>query len=156
MPKHKYITRAATVADAEHLAPRLRQADIDEVEAATGSDPLEALLTSLRHSEEAFVWEVDGEVVCMFGVAGASLMSDRGSPWMLTSDVLVHHARVFLRGAREAIAYWKKDYSYLCNFVDARNTQAIRWLQWLGFDILPPRAFGPQDMMFHIFEMKGY
>jgi hypothetical protein len=38
--------------------------------------------------------------------------------------------------------------------VDARYTVAIRWLQKLGFTILPPIPVGPDQMMFHPFEIK--
>lgn len=154
MSKHKYSTRIAEEEDAIYLAPKLRQADIDEIKAASGMEPLEAMLDSIRHSGIAKVALVDEEVVCIFGVASPSLTSPYGSPWFLTSDVIVHHTKPFLRASKDYMRSIKKDYTHLFNFVDARNTHAIRWIKWLGFEILPTQAYGPYDMMFHPFEMK--
>ena len=154
MLKYKYSVRAATKEDAISLAPRLRQADVDEIKAASDRDPLEAMLISIRQSRAPKAGLVDGEVVFIFGVASSSLMSVHGSPWLLASDLLVDHAKPFLRGSKDYLNAMKKNFIYLSNFVDARNTDSIRWLQWLGFDILPTQAYGPYGLMFHPFEMK--
>jgi len=154
MSKHKYEMRDATKRDAVDLAPRLRQADLDEIKACSDRDPLEALLRSVHHSRDPKAGLVDGEVVCIFGVASESLVSVNGSPWLLASDGLVTSAKHFLKMSRGYMNALKKDYIYLTNFVDARNKHAIRWLQWLGFEILPTQAYGPYGLMFHPFEMK--
>ncbi len=157
MAKHIYEIREATIEDAHELAPKVRQADLDEIEAASGmlgEAPLEALVKSLTASGSPKTGLIDGEVVCMFGVATNTLLSVRGCPWLLSSDLLIDHAKPFLRRSREYVNSLKEDYMYLCNFVDARNKHAIRWLEWLGFDILPTQAYGPYGIMFHPFEMK--
>lgn len=154
MVEHTYEIREATWRDAVELAPKLRQADLDEIKAASGRDALGALSYSLKNSRSPQAGLIDGEVVCMFGVAQQSFFSIAGAPWLLASDQLVKHAKPFLRRSREYIKSLKKDYLYLCNYVDARNTQAIKWLRWLGFDILPTQTYGVEDLMFHPFEMK--
>ncbi len=154
MTKHIYEIRGATIEDAHELAPKVRQADLDEIEAASDSEPLEALVKSLTSSNSPKTGLIDGEVVCMFGVATNNLLSVRGCPWLLSSDMLINHAKPFLKRSREYVNSLKEDYMYLCNFVDARNKHAIRWLEWLGFDILPTQAYGPHGIMFHPFEMK--
>ena len=40
MPKNKYEIREATEEDAVALAPKLRQADLDEIKASTDLSPL--------------------------------------------------------------------------------------------------------------------
>ncbi|MNF12754.1 hypothetical protein D3C80_2143590 [compost metagenome] len=44
-------------------------------------------------------------------------------------------------------------YSVLRNFVDARNTVSIRWLEWLGFRLLEPVDIGGHQ--FRLFEMEA-
>ena len=39
------------------------------------------------------------------------------------------------------------------NYVDARHTDAIRWLKWLGFTLHPATPYGPFDLPFHKFTM---
>ena len=46
-----------------------------------------------------------------------------------------------------------KTYRVLTNYADARNTTAIRWLRWLGFNILPAIPFGLDGLPFHPFEL---
>ena len=132
MPRYEVV--AATEAHARELAPRLRAIDIEEV-AAFGHGPLEALLRSIRVSRDAYAGLVDGRVLCLFGVSARTITSDEASPWLLASDELREHVKVFLRLNRLYIAGIRSRYRVLHNFVGARNTIAIRWLQWLGFTV---------------------
>ena len=92
-------------------------------------------------------------VVCMYGVAELSILSNIGIPWLLGTDEIEQHSKYFLRQNRYYMKEIKKKYSYLVNFVDARNTVAIRWLEWLGFKVHETQPFGPDDMPFHRFEL---
>ena len=74
---------------------------------------------------------------------------------MLTAHELPDHARFFLRRNRFYVAEIRSKYRLLLNFVDARNTMAIRWLEWLGFDVAPARPLGPENMPFHPFKMEA-
>jgi hypothetical protein len=49
------------------------------------------------------------------------------------------------------VAEMLRDYPRLCNVVDVRNTVAIRWLKWLGFEFnVPPAPHNGQ--LFLIFQ----
>ena len=139
------------------LAATMRKADVDEIWASNRLRPSEALMYSVMVSRNPMTGLVDGEVVCIFGVThtGAVLGGPAYAPWMLGSDTLAKHALPFLRLSREYALSLKRDYDLLRNHVDARNAMAIRWLRWLGFDILDPVPFGPDQLPFHPFEMRG-
>ena len=137
----------------EGLAVNMCQRDIDECWAASHSPPKEALVRSLAASPNAMAGLYQGRVVCMYGVAEISILSNIGIPWLLGTDEIEEHSKYFLRHNRYYMREISKRYSYLVNFVDARNTVAIRWLEWLGFRVLPAQPFGPDDMPFHRFEI---
>lgn len=144
--------RQATVEDALDLAPRLRQADRDEVWASGRKTPERALLVSLGMSSHAWTGLVDGKVVCMWGCGPASMLDRVGVPWMLGSDDLLKHQKAFLRRNREYVDAMLLCYTRLVNWVDARNTVSIRWLRWLGFEIGDAAPHGALKMPFHRFE----
>lgn len=145
----------ASDAHAFDLAPRMRGDDIREIEAVSGLAPLEALLVSLRRSTEAWAGTVDGDVACMFGVGPLSLLGGEGCPWLLGSDLIERNAFAFARRNRAMVARWLQSYRVLRNHVDARNTQAIRWLGWLGFVLQPPVPYGISRLPFHPFERSA-
>lgn len=144
----------ATHAHAVDLAPRLREADRREVEAASGHPPAVELRRSLKISAEAWAGTVDGEVACMFGVGALSLLGGIGSPWLLGSDLVTRHAMAFARRNRAMVRKWSAVFPVLRNFVDVRNVVSIRWLGWLGFILLPPVPYGVARLPFHPFEMR--
>jgi len=139
------------------LAGAMRKADVEEVWASSRLRPLEALTYSALVSRNPRTGMADGEVLCIFGVAdnGSILGGAEHAPWMLATDALPKHALPFLKASHDYIAELRQDYAYLRNHVDARNTLAIRWLRWLGFDILASIPFGPDQLPFHPFEMRG-
>ena len=150
----RYDVVRATEEHALELATNMRDADVQEVWAASHWGPEEALLVSLRASLDPKTGLADGRIICMFGVAQFSLLSDLGVPWLLTASELPDHAGAFLRRSRAYVAEARLRYSLLLNYVDARNIMCVRWLRWLGFEVLPPRAFGVDQLPFHAFKME--
>lgn len=136
-----------------YLAENMCQRDRDECWAAGHKTPLQAITESLAASPNAQVGLCRGRVVCMYGVAEISILSNIGIPWLLGTDEIEKHSKYFLRQNRYYMKQVKKRYAFLFNFVDARNIVAIRWLKWLGFRIHDAQNFGPDDMPFHRFEM---
>ncbi len=154
MTRTEYQIVPATEEHAREMALVMRQADVDEVWAASHYEPLEALLVSLRLSPDPRAGLADGRVVCIYGVGQATLLSAHGVPWMLTAEELPDHARAFLRRNKLYLSEIRSKYRLLLNFVDARNTMAIRWLEWLGFDIAPAQPLGAENLPFHPFKME--
>lgn len=124
----------ATRDHALHVGRAMRQADVDEVRAASGLSPLVATLSSLDGSVLAWAGVADdGEPFAICGVApyaGAT-----GSPWLLATDRLYDHRAFFLRNTRPVVEIMLRVYPVLINYVDARHRDSIRWLMWAGFKI---------------------
>lgn len=146
----------ATLAHAREAAENLRQADRDELWAASRSTPWNALRNGVTASTRAWAGLVDDEVACLFGVAPQSLASGTGMAWMLATPLIEEHQVLFLRRCRPVVAEMGRGYAYLHNHVDARNEKAIRWLRWLGFTIHDPAPYGALGLPFHHFEMRPH
>ena len=150
----EYAVVSSTWAHAQDLADRMRGPDRREVWAASHQTPEGVICLSMVKSDISMTGLADGQVVCMFGIGSVSVLSLTGVPWMLATDDLEKHARAFLRRNKKVLAEMSEGYTLLRNYVDERNTVAIRWLEWLGFTILPPIPFGMDQLPFHPFEMK--
>lgn len=143
-------------AQPEHISlmsGRWREADIRELQASSGSTPEEAIAHGLEISMDAWTAFVDGDPICIFGVAPLSIVDCHGAPWMIGTVDLERHAMGFLRRSKKVVdQVIFRRWDRLTNFVDARNETAIQWLKWLGFDILPPETYGVAQLPFHRFE----
>jgi len=135
------------------MAPHVRQADIDELWASSLQLPLEVMKRGLEVSSECWVALADGVPFCVFGVVPGSLLGGAGVPWAVGTDQITKHARFFLQGSKPLVRRWLETFPVLMNLVDARNTVAIRWLKWVGFQFNPPAPAGPLGMDFHLFQI---
>jgi len=125
--------RPARPGDAIALAPCLRREDLDEIAAATGESPLEVLQRGVAGSTRCYaIADAADRAIAMFGVV-PELDTHDGIAWLLASDRLLEHSRVFLRLSRAWADELQCGYRVLWNWVDARNTVHIRWLEWCGF-----------------------
>jgi len=124
--------RDAVEGDIPAILADIRQADVDEM-VAGGTTPERALRDGLRISDWTGVALVGGVPCCMFGVAPITMTNGEGAPWLLGTNAIIPHQKKLLRTCRPVIGAMRDSYPRLVNFVDERNTVAIRWLRWLGF-----------------------
>ena len=143
----------ATIEHAKKMAPLTRDADREELWAASYQRPLDAMQMGLDFSDDAFVGCIDGEPIVMWGVALESLVGKIGIPWMIATKQLDDVAIIFLRRCRGPVLEMLSNYGKLINYVDARNKRAVRWLKFLGFEIEDPKPYGVLGMPFHRFTM---
>lgn len=137
------------------LAPLLRQADEDELRAATGREPLPVLVQSVEMSAEAWAVYIDGELACLWGVVPLSetLLGGRvGIGWMLTTEVVERRAKTFWRACCELLPAILRRWDVLTNAIDMRHEQAIRWADRLGFKLEAPIEHGSERLPFAFFE----
>ena len=138
---------------AYQLAPHMKQADREEVKAASGLEPLEVLLKSLELSEKAYAILAGDEVIALGGLV--PLTQEIGIPWALTSDKITLYPKQFCKLTKGLIQEFHQNYPMLTNFCDARNTKTIRWLKWCGFQFVTKIAeYGVAKTLFVQFESK--
>lgn len=124
--------RQAILMDALDLAPNVRAADVQEVSRSDNISPLYALVLPFTDptSQTYSMIGDDGTILGMFGISAAGVV------WMLASDSLYgNHKRQFIRECRQWVDVMQADHEIIHNFVDEENTVAIRWLQFLGFEV---------------------
>jgi scaffold protein Gp13 len=127
------FARAYRSGDEYDLAPRLRQADLQEIQAASGRDPVIVLREGAERSvPSCTIMGNTGYVAGMFGVVPEG---DFGRIWMVGSEELTKAplSRQFLRECRDFVNVMERPYLAIGNYIDERNTVHIRWLRWLGF-----------------------
>jgi hypothetical protein len=143
-----YAIVPATQAHVAQMLPKVRRDDRHEVMAAYGYPVEELLGRCVAKSELAWAGMVDDEVACIFGVVGASLLSETGYPWLVGTDLIEAHAKAFLRRNKKMVAVMLERFPRLENYVDVRNTKSIQWLTWLGFSFDDPAPYGIYRMPF--------
>ena len=141
--------------DIAFLAPWLRQEDKNTIKWMTDMSAFDGLHYSWVNSVEYHTIIVNGNIRGMFGIAGTY---NEGCPWMLMTDFLTHHPhlnKLFLIESRKWMNDRKLVYKKLFNFVSAEHKDHIRWIEWLGFDLIDLYPeFGPYKKPFIYFEMK--
>ena len=139
--------------DAAEIEPLVRHADRQEISEALGIPMLEALQECALGSCKASKIVVEGRVVAVFGDAIHSILGQIGVPWLISTINVERYPKAFLRVCKPEVAEMLTRHRELINFVDIRNTAAIRWLKWLGFDFSQPEPYGPHGHLFHKFTM---
>jgi len=141
----------ATIAHAYALARCLREDDRMEVEAA-GDSARTALRRCFRSSVMAKTAFVDGEIACMWGLAG-TLLSDVGHPFLLTAPPVERAPLALIRIGKAEIRKMLWHRAHLYDYVAARYTRAIGLLKLFGFQVGEPVPLGPKLLPFCKFEM---
>lgn len=142
-----------TADDVATILPIVRQADIEEITEALGIPMGRALLDAVTGSLNAKKIVVDGLVVAVFGDAPYSILGSIGVPWLISTIHVERHARAFLKVCKPEVQGMLTRHRHLMNYVDARNTAAIRWLKWLGFTFAPAAPYGARRFPFHQFTL---
>jgi len=143
--------RQATQADVIKLQGKLRVADEQECQAVAHISADEALQLSFDHSQLVWTGFIDDEPILMFGAGG---VVPYGVPWLLATDRIIEVGHQVLRRSRQYIHQMLGLYSYLENFVDAKNLISIKWLKWCGFHVEHPVYYGMNEKLFHRFWMR--
>lgn len=136
--KEYKCVRKATLKDIHELAPKMREADKKEILASDNVGPTEALLLPFNFKNAKIysgIGTKEEGVVCMFGSTPTD-NKDFGVAWMLSSEQLFNHKKTFIKECPYWINHMGQGYKYLYNFVDKRNTKALRWLKFIGFNII--------------------
>lgn len=147
----------ATIDHARHIDAHARPDDRRELDAAYGRTPFQAIMKSKELSSFSQTGLADGVPAIIWGVSRGGVIPNYGIPWLVCSDLLDRDdvAIRFLRMCREPLVAFLAEYDILLNYVDVRNTRAIRWLKFMGFTVEEdnPQPYGVKQLPFYRFKM---
>lgn len=122
------------------VAAALCAADMAELDAAGIEDVQAMLMEAVPLCQWAQEARWNGESVAIFGVRPIQ-NGKVGVPWMLTTVHMESAERAAVaRAAARAVARMRAEFPTLINWVHAKNTRAIRFIEWLGFDVKEQRT----------------
>jgi len=113
----------------------LRPEDVEECQVLLGMDGRAALEAMFEASSESWVAELEGSLVCIFGVV------EPGCLWLLFSNEVTWLPLAFFRKSRVVLDGLVHRYGRLGNYTAAENGFVVKWLSWLGFTVGPPEVF---------------
>jgi len=127
---NRYI-RDLKEGDLEYLAQHLRDADREEVLAAS-DDVLGALRESADLSYYVKIIDASGKPMGIFGIADFS--SERQAIWMVATDEILEHSQKLARYSKVMIRrlFEISGAEQFVNYTYAKNTLHHRWLKWCG------------------------
>lgn len=129
------------------LAGRLKRSDVDELWAAAAVTP-EVAMAKMYDDRASMtgVW-IDGRLEMLFGVNSRDYPDGMAAVWMVSSPVLLRHAKSLVKLGRK----WLDEVQHhglLFNFVDARAGTTLRWLARMGFEFQDIQSFGVHGLPF--------
>lgn len=133
----KCYIRDSVPADIAYLAPKLREIDKFELEAAGFSDGFAALTTGLEESEVCFtVLSPDTRLpMAMFGVV-LNECGEWNTVWLLGTDEIKEHLMKFARYSKRWVDLLANQYGPIGNAVAPSNGLSQSWLEWCGFSFM--------------------
>jgi hypothetical protein len=143
----------ATREHAERIV--LRPGDARELAALGIADPAGRLAESIQRSLWSNAYVIDGEVAALVGLAARTVLSGEGIPWLITGRPVDGHKKLFLRETRAGVERMRATFPVLRNIVHAEYHQTVRWLRWLGFEVLEPQPTGPLRQPFSVFQWSA-
>jgi len=144
---HSYVIRT-NKKHLNYISHHLRKSDAEEIYAAYGMMPIDAVDFAFNHAKVCYTWIHIDKPIAIFGVNSHTVIAKSGSPWIVgTNDVNKLFSTLY-RHTEKFLNLMFNDYEMLENYVDCRNKASIRWLKWCGFNFDPPEPFGFEGKLF--------
>jgi len=137
--------------DASGIADKMAPADVAELYALSGLDPLEGMMKSHALSDESWVLESDDlGILAMWGV-----VKDEGPAaniWLICSPEVKAAPISFSKIVKEQVLAMADRIGVLYCYADGRNVDHHRWLKRIGFrETRVLLSFGFEKRTFHEF-----
>lgn len=133
---------------------KFRSIDRMEVRAMSNKDIDISVQEAFEKSELCWCVFLKDEPVIVFGVTNYSLLSLRGSVWLLGTDKMRLLKTSIGKKSKYFVGKMFDHFDYLENWVDKRNKLSIKWLKWIGFNIDPAKSVGHEGRPFHHFWLE--
>ena len=150
--EHKVIIVPSRIEDVYRLAHALRPRDRSEI-LATGLDPRRALRFCYRNAILRRTAFVDGRLAAMWGLGGG-MLSDVGTPWMISTRAVESCPLTFVRVYRAQVAEMLTLRRELSGYVHASYEGACRVLRLVGFHLEAAEPWGLRGELFHHFVIR--
>lgn len=136
------------------LSGRLKRSDVDEIWAAAGMTPENAMAATYDDEQEVIGAWVDDRLEVVFGVNAEDYPDGCAAVWMVSSPALVSHGKSLVKLGKRWLDNMQARHGLLFNFVDARAHITLRWLARMGFQLSPVDSYGVHGMPF-VFVSRG-
>lgn len=93
------------------------------------SKTLDACLGFATH---LWIGEINDKIACAWGLVPPSLLSDEAYLWLYSTSAVDEHKFIFVRYSQRLIEEMLKIYPTIVGVTDAKASDSIRWLKWLG------------------------
>lgn len=147
----KVTARPSFFCDLETIADHARVCDREEIKASSGKTVMESITYGLTHSTQCWTILLGDQPVSICGVIKSVTYDDCGIVWMISTDKADRRPVAFYRAAQKCLEEMNAQFNCIANFVDARNVDAMRFLESLGFTLEGPVPSGIMGMPFHKF-----
>ena len=123
------------------IADTMRPRDRDEVRVGWECEPEAAMAEALMQSYFARTMFYDLEPLCMYGLAPLMLMGGSARFWIFSTAAIDRHPIAFARACRQGLHDLFLYAGLMTNFVDLNDAPAVKWMQWMGGEIIPVHKF---------------
>lgn len=97
-----------------------------------GEDQLRTLQDWLQITTNLWAGMVDGELICVYGIAAPNFLSDHAYFWLWTTDRIKEHEFIFVRRSQMVVKELLSQYELLIGHCERGAKESQRWLKWLG------------------------
>lgn len=143
-----------TIDDLVAIASRIRPTDRLELAATSGIQDATVSILAIARMPNQRLWlfyDAQGEPQGAFGL----IIEDNymGIPWLISSDFLFDNSLTFLKGSKAVMETFTELDLFMIGNVWVDHTRSIKWLKWLGFDVVTTQTYiyHDPDMEFYRF-----
>jgi len=98
------------------------------------------LASSLSATTKFWVGLVNNDLICAFGIATPTLISNRAYFWVWTTEKLKDHLFIFTRRSQIVVKTLLEEVDALYGYCDTSIPGSQRWLKWLGAEFEEPEG----------------
>ena len=142
--------RLANNQDALYISENMRQADQEEFYKVTGDrDFIKSIALGMDSQDSVTYCFLFDSVP--FALVGCIEKQDYQIVWACGTNRVREFGKSFVLETRKLLKRHYKEYKPYLNYVDAENTNAIRYLKHVGFQINEAIPYGKLNCKFHPF-----
>ena len=138
----------ATRAHARELGRVMRDKDRAEIMASGNwTVPEKCVRANMNRSIDCYAAYAGKDLLAVFGVIPFDSKGYR-CPWALTTVHVERHPFAYWKASKLIVAFLRSQHEVMLQMIHGQYTQALRWVERLGFKLHPPEKFGPYGDLF--------